>query len=128
MFVKTTVNGIVGTLKETVLAVVYEFGGLLDISRPNVIQELDRGYGRSGNVILGNLGSQKHRLEYAMIGDNVNIGQRLESSAPQQGCMLSAATYELVQDCVNVGELQEIEVKGKSEKVKAYVLEGIQED
>ena len=82
----------------------------------------------SGNVILGNLGSQKHRLEYAMIGDNVNIGQRLESSAPQQGCMLSAATYELVQDCVNVGELQEIEVKGKSEKVKAYVLEGIQED
>ncbi|MBT5380053.1 MAG: response regulator [Opitutae bacterium] len=82
----------------------------------------------SGNVILGNLGSQKHRLEYAMIGDNVNIGQRLESSAPQQGCMLSAATYELVQDCVHVGELQEIEVKGKSEKVKAYVLEGIQED
>ena len=63
-----------------------------------------------------------------MIGDNVNIGQRLESSAPKQGCMLSAETYELVKDHVDVGDLQEIEVKGKAEKVRAYVLEGIHED
>lgn len=82
----------------------------------------------SGNVILGNLGCERHRLEYAMIGDNVNIGQRLESSAPKQGCMLSAETYELVKDHVDVGDLQEIEVKGKAEKVRAYVLEGIHED
>ncbi len=79
----------------------------------------------SGKVILGNLGSEKHRLEYAMIGDNVNIGQRLESSAPKQGCMISASTYELVSEFVEVGQMQEIEVKGKKEKVKAYILEGI---
>lgn len=82
----------------------------------------------SGNVILGNLGCERHRLEYAMIGDNVNIGQRLESSAPKQGCMISAATYDLVQNYVEVGELQEIEVKGKAEKVRAYVLQGIHEE
>ena len=75
----------------------------------------------SGNVILGNLGCERHRLEYAMIGDNVNIGQRLESSAPKQGCMLSAETYELVKDHVDVGDLQEIEVKER-QKVRAYVL------
>ena len=79
----------------------------------------------SGNVILGNLGCEKHRLEYAMIGDNVNIGQRLESSAPTQGCMISSATYELVKDYIEVSELQEIQVKGKKEKVQAYVIEGI---
>ena len=79
----------------------------------------------SGEVILGNLGCERHRLEYAMIGDNVNIGQRLESSAPKQGVMFSEATYELVKDKVLVGERQEIEVKGKKEKVAAYVLEGL---
>ncbi len=79
----------------------------------------------SGEVILGNLGCQKHRLEYAMIGDNVNIGQRLESSAPKQGVMISESTYELVKDHILVGERQEIEVKGKNEKVVAYVLEGL---
>ena len=79
----------------------------------------------SGEVILGNLGCQKHRLEYAMIGDNVNIGQRLESSAPKQGVMISESTYSLIKDHILVGERQEIEVKGKSEKVAAYVLEGL---
>ena len=79
----------------------------------------------TGNVILGNLGSERHRLEYAMIGDNVNIGQRLESSAPNGGCMISESTYSLVNDKIIVGERQEIKVKGKAELVSAYVLEGI---
>lgn len=79
----------------------------------------------SGEVILGNLGCQKHRLEYAMIGDNVNIGQRLESSAPKQGVMISESTYNLIKNHILVGERQEIEVKGKNEKVAAYVLEGL---
>ena len=79
----------------------------------------------SGEVILGNLGCQKHRLEYAMIGDNVNIGQRLESSAPKQGVMISESTYDLIKDQILVGERQEIEVKGKDHKVVAYVLEGL---
>ena len=82
----------------------------------------------SGEVILGSLGCERHRLEYAMIGDNVNIGQRLESSAPKQGIMLSEATYNLVQKHAIVGERQEVEVKGKKEKIPAYVLEGISSD
>jgi len=79
----------------------------------------------SGHVILGNLGSERHRLEYAMIGDNVNIGQRLESSAPVQKCLISEATWNLVHEQVLVGERQEIQVKGKSQPVLAYVLEGL---
>ena len=79
----------------------------------------------SGNVILGYLGCQKHRLEYAMIGDNVNIGQRLEASAPAQGCMISESTYQLVKESAEVSEIKEISVKGKKEKIKAYVLKGV---
>jgi len=80
----------------------------------------------SGVVILGNLGSTRHRLEYAMVGDNVNIGQRLESAAPNTKCMISEATYLLAKDKVLVGEKSEIKVKGKAEPVIAYVIEGLQ--
>lgn len=79
----------------------------------------------SGSVILGNLGSQRHRLEYAMVGDHVNIGQRLESSAPNSRCLISESTYELIKDHIMVGDRQEISVKGKSDMVAAYLLEGI---
>ena len=79
----------------------------------------------SGEVILGNLGSTRHRLEYAMVGDNVNIGQRLESAAPNGKCMISQATYLLAQEKVLVGEKAQIKVKGKAEPVLAYVIEGL---
>ena len=79
----------------------------------------------SGDVILGNLGSTRHRLEYAMVGDNVNIGQRLESAAPNGHCMISQATYLLAKDKVLVGDKSEIKVKGKAEPVIAYVIEGL---
>jgi class 3 adenylate cyclase len=39
--------------------------------------------------------------------------------------MISESTYELVKDHILVGQRQEIEVKGKDEKVAAYVLEGL---
>lgn len=81
----------------------------------------------SGEVILGNLGSTKHRLDYTMIGDNVNIGQRLESQAPSMACLVSDGTYELIADKVKVGKMQELQVKGKSEAVKAYPLISIKD-
>jgi hypothetical protein len=39
--------------------------------------------------------------------------------------MISEATYSLIKEKVLVGERQEIKVKGKSELVSAYILEGI---
>lgn len=80
----------------------------------------------SGNAILGNIGSQKYRLDFTMIGDSVNTAQRLESSAPINGCLISDTTYELIKDKVKVGESMLLEVKGKSLPVKAYRLLAIQ--
>lgn len=60
-----------------------------------------------------------------MVGDNVNMGQRLESAAPHGKCMISQATDLLAQDKVWVGEKAQIKVKGKAEPVIAYVLEGL---
>ncbi len=57
-----------------------------------------------------------------MIGDNVNVAQRLESQAPQQGCLISSSTYELVQEHVEVGLSRDLSLKGKSETVEAFPL------
>ncbi|MCB1191173.1 MAG: response regulator [Leptospiraceae bacterium] len=81
----------------------------------------------SGEVILGNIGSEKHRLDYTMIGDNVNIAQRLESNAPKKGCLLSEATFTLISEKIRVGERQVYTVKGKKEGVAAYILRGFNE-
>ena len=80
----------------------------------------------SGSVVMGNLGSSSHRLEYAMIGDSVNVGQRLESKAPINGTMISKATYDLAKSVALVSEMKEIQVKGKTAPVAAYILEGVQ--
>jgi class 3 adenylate cyclase len=59
-----------------------------------------------------------------MIGDSVNIGQRLESSAAAKGCMISESTYVHAKKHVLVSERKEIQVKGKSIKVLAYIVTG----
>ena len=79
----------------------------------------------SGNVIMGNIGCDSFRLDYTMIGDNVNIGQRLESKAGNLSCLISAATYDLVKEQVEVGNMQELDLKGKIRKVNAFPLLGI---
>jgi len=82
----------------------------------------------SGEVILGNLGCERHRLDYTMIGDNVNIGARLESIAPRMGCLISASTHALVKDRVEVGSPMEFTVKSKEIPVTAYQLVGVKEE
>ncbi len=76
----------------------------------------------SGDVILGNLGSARHRLDFTMIGDNVNIAARLESMAPVMGCLISEKSYEFVADHVNAGQAMLLDLKGKEQKVKAYPI------
>ena len=76
----------------------------------------------SGTVILGNIGCDLYRLDYTMIGDNVNITQRLENQAPKLGCLISASTYDLVRDFAEVGPAVELSLKGKSVPVQAFPL------
>ncbi len=79
----------------------------------------------TGDAILGNIGSSKYRLEYAMIGDNINIAQRLESNAPQNGCLISESTYKLIVDEIKVEEPQKIKVKGRDQPLTTYVVKDI---
>jgi len=82
----------------------------------------------SGKVILGNLGSSQH-FDYTIIGDDVNLGARLEGANKQYGTtiILSEATKELVGDIAKVRELDVVRVKGKKRPVKIYELRDMEE-
>lgn len=83
----------------------------------------------SGIMTVGNMGSSQ-RMDYTLIGDNVNLGARLEGTNKQYGTniIISEYTYEAVKDSVVARELDNIRVKGKNKPVLIYELLDIVEE
>ncbi len=67
----------------------------------------------TGEVVLGNLGSSD-RLNYTVIGDNVNTAARLYNVAKGGQIIISESTYEEVKERFVVNELTPVSVKGKT--------------
>jgi adenylate cyclase len=80
----------------------------------------------TGEMIVGNMGSTV-MFDYTVIGDEVNLGARLESLTRQfdANIILSEATYLAVREHVHARELGEVTVKGKAKPVRIYALEGL---
>ncbi len=80
----------------------------------------------TGKVILGNLGSSQ-LFDYTVIGDEVNLGARLEGANKQYGTaiIISESTYKSVRKKVVVRELDLVRVKGKTKPVRIYELRGM---
>ncbi|HEV8343659.1 MAG TPA: adenylate/guanylate cyclase domain-containing protein [Candidatus Binatia bacterium] len=73
----------------------------------------------TGIVIVGNIGSER-RMDYTVIGNEVNIAQRFESNAGPGQILITGSTYEHVKGAVQVRELGLLRVMGKQEGVMAY--------
>jgi adenylate cyclase len=80
----------------------------------------------SGPMAVGNMGSDM-RFDYTVMGDNVNLGSRLEGTNKQYGTrvIISEFTFALVQGKVATRELGSVRVKGKKLPVRIYELRGI---
>ena len=74
-------------------------------------------------MTVGNMGSTQ-RMDYTLIGDNVNLGARLEGTNKQYrtNIIISENTYGLVKDRIIARELDNIRVKGKNKPVLIYEL------
>jgi len=73
----------------------------------------------TGEVVMGNLGSSD-RLNYTVIGDNVNTAARLYNVAKGGQTIISETTWNEVKDLVVVNELDPVMVKGKEKPLRIF--------
>ena len=80
----------------------------------------------TGFCTVGNFGSED-RVDYTIIGGEVNLASRLQSHA-EVGCILIAhETYSLVKDDISAVEQTPISVKGFARPVRCYKVVGAYE-
>lgn len=74
-----------------------------------------------GEMISGNIGSASlKRLDYTVIGDNVNIAQRLQAAAGPDQILINEKTYSIIKDKYACIEMGEINFKNKLSGVNVY--------
>ncbi|MEO6611629.1 MAG: adenylate/guanylate cyclase domain-containing protein [Chitinophagaceae bacterium] len=75
----------------------------------------------SGEMISGNIGSVNlRRLDYTVIGDAVNIAQRLQGAAGPGQIMINETAYDKVKESFNCRKVGEVSLKNKANPMMAY--------
>lgn len=72
-----------------------------------------------GYAVVGNIGSE-FRMDYTAIGDTVNTAARLEANAKAGQILISEFVYDNLRERIEVTEIGEIPLKGKSKGVMVY--------
>ena len=75
----------------------------------------------TGFCNVGNFGSDD-RMDYTIIGGEVNLAARLESQADPDGILLSYETYAVVRDMVDAEERPSIQAKGIRREIRPFAL------
>jgi class 3 adenylate cyclase/CHASE2 domain-containing sensor protein len=78
----------------------------------------------TGDVVMGNLGASS-RMNYTVIGDNVNVAARLYNVAKGGEIIISETTYAECKDIVEVDGREPISVKGKSLPIAIYNVKSL---
>lgn len=77
----------------------------------------------TGEMVSGNIGSVSlKRLDYTVIGDAVNMAQRLQSAAKPGQIIISEATYNKVKESFKCEKIGEVNLKNKAVPVMIYEI------
>ena len=90
--------------------------------------QLDQRVGISyGYVFAGNIGTDWRR-EYTVMGDEVNLAERLLAVAEPGGVAVSDSVWRRVQRTVDLAPQGDVLLKGKSEPVSTFAVLGVREE
>ncbi|MEO5334577.1 MAG: adenylate/guanylate cyclase domain-containing protein [Magnetococcus sp. YQC-5] len=76
----------------------------------------------TGYCTVGNFGSND-RMDYTIIGGQVNIASRLETMAPTGGILISHETYSLIRENIYCEESGEVTLKGIFSPIRTYIVQ-----
>ena len=75
----------------------------------------------SGEMISGNIGSASlKRLDYTVIGDAVNVAQRLQTTAKAGQIIITEEVYEMTKESFKCQKIGEVTLKNKVKPVVIY--------
>ncbi len=79
----------------------------------------------TGEALIGNMGSPQ-RMNYTLLGDNVNLGSRLEAANKIYGTQIivNHETFLQANDLFHFRPLDYVRVRGKTENILIYELVG----
>lgn len=81
----------------------------------------------TGFCTVGNFGSED-RMDYTIIGNEVNLAARLQSHAELGGILITHETCSLIKDIILTEEKEAVFAKGFTHPVRAYRVVGIYDD
>jgi class 3 adenylate cyclase len=81
----------------------------------------------TGFCTVGNFGSED-RMDYTIIGNEVNLAARLQSHAERGGILVTHETASLIKDTILTQEQEPVSVKGFTHPVRAYRVAGIYDE
>lgn len=73
----------------------------------------------TGYCTVGNFGADT-RMDYTIIGREVNLASRLENAAKAGEILIAQETYQLVRDKILCADKGKISIKGFSQPVQVY--------
>ena len=75
----------------------------------------------SGEMVSGNIGSASlRRLDYTVIGDVVNVAQRLQTAAGEGQIAINEVSYSKVKESFNCRKIGEVSLKNKANPMMIY--------
>ncbi len=108
----------------TAIEMIKKLGEIQEKWKKEKLPNIDIGVGlNTGDAVIGNMGSYD-RFDYTAIGDNINLGSRLEGLTKQYGVkiIISEATYAQVKDEFVARKLDLVSVKGRTKPIFIYEL------